>query len=876
MHALPLIELIAAAFAMAWVFGLLMQWLKLSPIVGYLLAGIMVGPHTPGFVGDAELAHQLAEVGVILLMFGVGLHFHLKDLMAVKGVAIPGALGQVTVATVAGWLAFSYFGFPVNESVVIGIALSVASTVVLLRVLMDNNILHSTEGHVAVGWLLVEDLLTVMVLVVIPAIGQVAGGNAEHATEAASQVHPAIPILLALGKLVFLIVIVMVFGMRIIPWALEKVARLRSRELFTLTVLVFSIAVAAGAYAAFGASMALGAFLAGMMVAQSPVSHQAAADALPLRDAFAVLFFVAVGMVFDPAVLSAEPVLIVVAMVIILLVKPMAALLIVVCLGWSVRTALTVALALAQVGEFSFILSDVARAYGLISSKGNSVLVGAAILSISINPMLFTLVPVIEKWLKSQPILWKLLNLRSDARLKKTNQSVADAVSQPATPEERLAVVIGYGPVGRSVNKLLRDAGMKTVVIDLNMDAINEANRQGQLAIFGDGARDAVLEQAGVERASHLVVTLPQSSNAGTIIHAAKHLNPKIRVLVRARYLQERKHLEEAGASAAVYEEGEAAVALSRLVLSDFGASRDQVEKTVRDLRLRLLLENVSNLGSQQVNRLMIPWPRVKRIPNNATIEQVRRQIAEEHFSRWPVVDPRTGQPIGYLLAKDLIGESSIGSEWTHLIRPLMTVGLETDVQTLLIQLQNVGNTICLVESLGRPVGMVTMEDILEQVVGKIEDEYPRQPVITISQALQRGGIKLDVLATTADEAIEELAAMIPSSVLPRGAAIAGRAIEREHELSTDVGMGIAIPHARCPGLAQPVIVFGRARDGIQFQADSTNLVDLIFLLITPEETPQVQLTMLSQIASLVSKEDIREQLRAATSQVEIFDIVGR
>ncbi len=871
MHDLPLITTIAAAFASAWIFGLLTQWMRLSPIVGYLIAGIVIGPYTPGIVADKDIAHQLAEVGVILLMFGVGLHFHLKDLMAVKGVAVPGAVGQVAVATLATTLIFTQMGIEVKESIVVGLALSVASTVVLIRVLMDANVMHSPEGHVAVGWLLVEDLLTVIVLVILPTIGQAPG-----VTDVSTAVHPAIPILLALAKLGVLVLIVLVFGMRIIPWALERVARLRSRELFTLTVLVFSIAVSAGAYWAFGASMALGAFLAGMMVAQSPVSHQAAADALPLKDAFSVIFFVSVGMVFNPEYLIKEPLLIIAALFVILIVKPLAALVIVALTGWSVRTALTVALALAQVGEFSFILSDVAEKFGLISKASHSALVASAIITITLNPLLFRTLPSIEQALRRRRTLWRILNYRTDQRLRRANQVVSEQVANSATSNQRLAVVIGYGPVGRSVNQLLREAGMRTVIIDMNMDSVTEANKQGQDAIYGDGSREAVLEQAGVERATHLVVTLPQSSGAGMIIYAARSLNPDIRVLVRARYLQERKELEHAGASGAVFEEGEAAVALARLVLSDFGASKDVVERTVRDLRLRLLLENVTNLGHQQVHHLMVPWPRVKRLSSNTPIEQVRRQISEEHFSRWPVVNASTGHVDGYLLAKDLVGETTSGTDWTKLVRELPRVALDVNVHSLLTRLQSEGNTICLVESLGRPVGVITLEDILEQVIGRIEDEYPRHQEISLTDAIQHGGIVLEMSSSTSEEAIRELADRIPSTCLPAGASVAELALERERELSTDVGMGIAIPHARCRGLQRPLIVFGRSHHGIIFNAHSQEPVRFVFLLVTPEEKPEMQVILLGKTAGMAGNQTIREQLAEANSDVDVYEILGR
>lgn len=871
MHDLPLITTIAAAFAAAWVLGLVTQWLRLSPIVGYLAAGIVIGPYTPGFVGDEHIAHQLAEVGVILLMFGVGLHFHLKDLIAVKGVAIPGAMGQVLMATLCCVGAFTLVGMPVKESVVVGLALSVASTVVLVRVLMDANVMHTAEGHVAVGWLLVEDLLTVIVLVIIPTISHIPGADAPP-TEA----HPLLPIAMALAKLAVLLAVVVLFGMRIVPWTLERVARFRSRELFTLTVLVFSISVAAGAYAAFGASMALGAFLAGMMVAQSPVSHQAAADALPLRDAFAVIFFVSVGMIFNPMFLVEQPLLILISLFIILVIKPLSALVIVSLTGWSVRTALTVALALAQVGEFSFILSEVARAHGLISDAAHSVLVAAAMITITTNPMIFRKLSTIENFLRRRPRLWKLLSLRSDRRIKKLNQTVATDLLQRADADERLAVVIGYGPVGRTVNRLLRDAGLKTVIIDMNMDAVTEANRAGQQAIYGDGSREAILEQAGVGRASHLVITLPQSSSAGVIISAARNLNSKVRILVRARYLGERKQLEEAGASAAVFEEGEAAIALARLVLSDFGASREMVEKTVLDLRLRLLLDNVSNLSSQRAHHLMVPWSRVKCLSSTASLEQVRRQVAEEHFSRWPVLNRTSRQPLGYLLARDLVGVGENNEDWNRLIRPLARVEVDVDVHSLLTRMQDEGNTVSLVERLGHPVGIITMEDILEQVIGRIEDEYPRDAEVPIAEALQIGGVKTELFAESAEEAIYELAALIPATALPRDARIVENAIERERQFSTDVGMGVAIPHARCRGLDKPIIAFGRSSHGIVFNAQATDQVRFVFLLVTPEEKPELQVIMLGKIARVMADPEVSRKLQDATSSMEIFDILGR
>ncbi|MBX3414326.1 MAG: cation:proton antiporter [Pirellulales bacterium] len=859
MSDLPLITTIAAGFTAAWVLGLLTQRLRLSPIVGYLLAGVLIGPHTPGYVGDIHLAHQLAEVGVILLMFGVGLHFHLEDLIAVKSVAIPGALGQSLAATLISIPIFLMFDIEPRSGAVIGMAMAVASTVVLMRVLMDAEVLDSVAGHVAVGWLLVEDVLTVVVLVIIPVLGT----EVVAAGEVAAATNPWMAITMALVKLAALVAIVLFVGSRVVPWALLQVARLRSRELFTLTVMVFSVAIAAGAYVLFGASMALGAFLAGMMVAQSPVSHQAAADALPLRDAFAVMFFVAVGMLFDPMFLLHEPLMMLAAMGVILIVKPLVALLIVAVLGHSVRTALTVALGLAQIGEFSFILSDAATKFGLMPEAGHNVLVGGAILSITLNPILFRSLDPIERWLRTKPRLWALLNSRAERRVGQINVEAAENIAQHKAGEQRLAVVVGYGPVGQTVNRLLRDAGMATVVIDMNSDTVIDLQRQGQTSIYGDASREAILEQAGVPRAAYLVLTLPQATNRTAIVTLARTLNPRIKVLVRARYLREREDLEQAGASAAIYEEGEAAVALARLVLVDAGAGRERIEGAVRDIRLRLILENVSNLRSQSVHSIMIPWTRVRRLSQSAHLEDVRRQLGEQKFSRWPVVDA-AGDPVGYLLAKDLIALNSSGVDWTSLIRPLIEVTPQDDVEAILLQFQRDGATICVVKDNRVPVGILTIEDILERVIGRMEDEYPRHSKLMLTDVLWTDESLLRLQGRTSQEVIVEMAAKIPAGRLPNGVDVAELAIERERELPTHVGGGVAIPHARCPGLANPLVVFGRSAEGVEFGGTSAELVKLVFLIVTPVEHPETQVLLLSLIAGIAGQEDKRRLLREA------------
>jgi CPA2 family monovalent cation:H+ antiporter-2 len=572
---MPLVTTMAAAFGAAWVLGVVAQRLRLSPIVGYLLAGILIGPHTPGFVGDARLASQLAEIGVVLLMFGVGLHFHVSDLREVGGIAIPGALVQSSVATLLGIGIGVAFGWPLASGLVLGMALSVASTVVLLRALEAHNLVSTPAGHAAIGWLIVEDILTVVVLVVIPVLGQ-AGGAAGPAGGLLRELA------LALVKLAALVGLVFVVGSRLLPRALVYVARLQSRELFTLTILALAIAIASGASLLFGASMALGAFLAGMVVGQSPVSQQAAADALPLRDAFAVLFFVSVGMLFEPAFLVREPLLLLAALGVVVVGKPLAALVVVAVLGYSTRTALVVALGLAQVGEFSFILGDLARHHGLLSDTGFSLLVACALVSISLNPILFASLDGLEGWLRARGLLWRLLNSVGSRRYATANADTAAAVASAQAP---LAVVVGYGPVGRAVDEALRQAGTQTVVIDLNMDTVAQLKARGRQAIFGDASHSGILAQAGLARASHLVVTLPHSVNRTPMIAAARQLNPACRIFVRARYLRERGDLEQVGTNAVCFEEVEAAVALTSLVLKDLGADPARIEEHAERVR---------------------------------------------------------------------------------------------------------------------------------------------------------------------------------------------------------------------------------------------------------------------------------------------------
>ncbi|MBX3450408.1 MAG: cation:proton antiporter [Planctomycetaceae bacterium] len=881
MHgSLDLIFLVASGLTGALIFGYITHRLGLSPIVGYLLAGVMIGPHTPGYRGDVHLAHQLAEIGVILLMFGVGLHFHLKDLLSVKDVAIPGAIGQSIVATVVAIAVFSLFGMPWQTGAVIGMAMAVASTVVLMRVLMDADMLNSSQGHVAVGWLIVEDIFTVVLLVLIPVLGtapvEPGGHDAHAAVETAGSLGFGMVLGLALLKLAALVVIVLLAGSRVIPKVMVHVARLRSRELFTLTVLVISIAIAAGSYVFFGASMALGAFLAGMVVAQSPVSHQAAADALPMRDAFAVLFFVSVGMLFDPSFLITHPLMVVAAMGIVLLAKPLAALVIVALLGHSARTALTVAIGLAQVGEFSFILSDLAGRHGLMPTEGHNMLVAAAILSITLNPLLFRALPKIERWLKARPRLWKILNGRAERRAMASNEAIADQFAKANNPKERLAIVVGYGPVGRSVHRLLREAKLATVIIDMNMDTVSSLKAAGQPAIFGDASHDTILEQAGMRHASHLILTLPHTTDRAAVVAAARSLNPNVRILVRARYIRERRDLEQAGANAAVFEEVEAAIALARLVLADTGLHREAADRKIKDLRLQLIMENVSNIRSQRVRSVMVPWSRVRWLSSSADRDAVLAQVSQERFSRWPVVDPATRRPIGYLLTKDLIARAAAG-DWLALVRPLKSIHSENTIESVLMRMQDEADSVYLVEDGEQLIGMVTHEDILEQVVGQIEDEYPHEHQVSLIDAVSNGAIVLELAARTGAEAIAELARAIPSGKLPpeiSGEQIGLLAQAREEQVSTVLGNGVAIPNVPCPGLAVPLVIFGRCHDGILFSPGAAELVHLAFLLVTPAEQPETQLALLKQLADICCNESSRDALMQADSPTDVLSLI--
>jgi CPA2 family monovalent cation:H+ antiporter-2 len=561
-HNLDLILTLAGGFTAALVLGYLTQRAGLSPIVGYLLAGTLVGPHTPGFVANSEIAEQLAEVGVILLMFGVGLQFHIEELLAVRRVAIPGAIGQSVVATALGASIAYLFGWSWQAGVIFGMALAVASTVVLIRVLADHRDLHTPTGHIAVGWLVVEDLFTVIALVLLPVLF----------ADSAAESSVAWALGLTALKVAALVGFTIVVGTRVIPWVLDHIADTGSRELFTLTVLTLALGIAVGSAMVFGVSMALGAFLAGLVVGRSDYSLRAASEALPMRDAFAVLFFVAVGMLLSPRYLFEAPGLIFATLAVVMIGKPLVALMIVRMLGYPFKVALSIAVALAQIGEFSFILSSIGTDLGILSPDATNTLVAVAIVSIVLNPILYRTIPGIENWAASHPSLWKLLNPPLNA---------ATTAGAPVRSRDgsRRAIIVGYGPTGRTLGRLLRDNGIEPLVIELNMETVRELREQGIEAVYGDATRLDTLEAARAANASTLILTSAGMSNAAEVIRAARELNPKIQVLARAAYLRDLPDLQKAGADRIFSGEGEVALGLVETILERLGATAEQIDR---------------------------------------------------------------------------------------------------------------------------------------------------------------------------------------------------------------------------------------------------------------------------------------------------------
>jgi CPA2 family monovalent cation:H+ antiporter-2 len=539
-HQTPLIATLVSAFVLAYLAGMVAQRLRVPPLVGYLLAGVVLGPFTPGPVVDQAIAPELSESGVILLMFGVGLHFSLGDLLAVRAIAIPGAVVQIAIATLLGIGLAHAIGWPFGTGLVFGLALSTASTVVLLRALQEHHLLETQRGRIAVGWLIVEDLAMVFTLVVLPALAGMLGGHAADGISA--NLLPALA--LTLGKVAAFIAVMLLVGRRAIPWLLEHTAGTGSRELFTLSVLAIALGVAYASARLFGVSFALGAFFAGMVLNESKLSHEAAEDSLPFRDAFAVLFFVAVGMLFDPMILLRRPFAVLGVVAVIVFGKSLAALVLVRAFRRSLDVGLTIAISLAQIGEFAFILAGVGVALGLLDKDARAVILAGAIVSICVNPLLFSGLDA-----------WQTRRERGDAAA----PVVAKASLGPQLPERDHIILVGFGRVGTLVRRRLREDGHALALIESDRDRLKEARALGIAGILGNAGAEGMLEMAHAARARAILTAMTPALEAGHIVRRARELNPAIAVFARAHSDEEVAYLCECGADVAVMGEREIA-----------------------------------------------------------------------------------------------------------------------------------------------------------------------------------------------------------------------------------------------------------------------------------------------------------------------------
>ncbi|WP_375197194.1 YbaL family putative K(+) efflux transporter [Sphingobium sp.] len=540
-HHTPLIGTIVAGLVVAFIMGAIAHRLKLSPLVGYLIAGIMVGPFTPGFVADAGLANELAEIGVILLMFGVGLHFSLRDLLSVKNIAVPGAIGQIAVATLMGMGLAHYMGWPLMGGLVFGLALSVASTVVLLRALQGADLVETRRGRIAVGWLIVEDLVMVLALVLLPALAGVLN-SADASAGAADLLAPLLGTLL---KVTGFVALMLVVGRRVIPWALHWVVHSGSRELFRLAVLAIALGVAFGAAVAFDVSFALGAFFAGMILGETPLSRRATEETLPLRDAFAVLFFVSVGMLFNPAVLVEQPLPLLATVAIIIVGKSIAAFAIVRAFGHPGDTALTIAASLAQIGEFSFILASLGTGLGVLPAEARDLILAGAIVSIFLNPLIFSLIVRDQK--------------------KEEVEEEQEAEKARNRPRIGHVILVGYGRVGKLIAARLAERKAHFVIVEADAERAEEAEEQGMAVVRGSALEDRHLLAAGICEARRMLIAVPEGFEGGAIHEHARHLNPDLQVIARAHSDAEVAHLESLGVPHVVMGERELAARMLTL-----------------------------------------------------------------------------------------------------------------------------------------------------------------------------------------------------------------------------------------------------------------------------------------------------------------------
>jgi CPA2 family monovalent cation:H+ antiporter-2 len=570
-HHAPLISMIVIGLVLAFAFGALAHRLRISPLVGYLLAGVLVGPFTPGYVADQALANQLAEIGIILLMFGVGLHFSLKDLLSVKAIAIPGAAVQIGSATLLGMGLAWWLGWSLGAGIVFGLALSVASTVVLLRALQERRLVETERGHIAVGWLIVEDLAMVLTLVLLPAFANAMSGASADLTGI------VLSLALTLGKVMAFAAIMLIVGRRFIPWLLHYVALTGSRELFRLAVLAIALGTAFGAAELFGVSFALGAFFAGMVLSESELSHSAASETLPLRDAFAVLFFVSVGMLFDPMIVIRDFGPVLATFLIIVIGKSLAAYAIVRLFRHPQATALTIAASLAQIGEFSFILAGLGVQLQLLPDLGHDLVLAGAILSILVNPFLFT---ALDRWFARRE---SGTAGRADAERNAAAEQEAARREQDPLPAVSLAdhvVLVGHGRVGKFISRKLVASRTPFLVIDTEKNQVADLQREGLPVVLGNAADPEVAAAANIRAARCLLVAIPDAFESGQIVEQARGINPDLPIIVRAHSGAQEEHVVKHGATRVVMGEQEIARAMVATVP---GSPREPVLSSVEE-----------------------------------------------------------------------------------------------------------------------------------------------------------------------------------------------------------------------------------------------------------------------------------------------------
>ncbi len=555
MHELPLLINIAVALVVAFFGGMIARRIGLPTIVGYMLAGIAIGPFTPGFVGDVGTISQLAELGVIFLMFGVGLHFSLNDLWKVRDIAIPGALGQTIIATLLGYGLTQVWGWPKSASLVLGLAISVASTVVLIRGLMSNGLLNTPHGQAAIGWLVFEDLATILILILMPGLASATGGVEWNVLG------------LTLLKAAAFVAILLFVGKKLIPWVLLNSARSGSRELFVLAVLAISLGTALGAAEIFGISLALGAFVAGVVVSESPLSHQVSADLLPFREAFSVLFFVSIGMLVNLRYLASNIGAVLALSALIVVGKYIITLLLGFFIRRPARTFLVVAAGLSQIGEFSFILGQAGLSMGLLDQDQYSLILAGSLLSITVNPLMFRSISVVEKWIRRFPAVWMWMDRHGPS---------PPAAAEPLSGH---VVVIGYGRVGQHIINVLGQLNVPRLVVDSDAARVEELNSRGVPTLFGDAASSEVLSHAGLERARLLVVTIPEEAATEAIVGAARDQAPDLSIIARAATTSGIKRLAKLGAQQVVHPELEGGLQIVRRTMLHLGFPLNKVQE---------------------------------------------------------------------------------------------------------------------------------------------------------------------------------------------------------------------------------------------------------------------------------------------------------